>query len=54
MYLVWPLLNRLAVWTAQKAERPKEIESAIGRLVNELDLRTGTCRNLRPGPPSQF
>ncbi len=54
MYLVWLFFYRLTVWTAQKVEWPKEIEGAIGRLIDELDMRSDTHRNLRPGPPPQF
>jgi hypothetical protein len=54
LYLNWLFFNRLTVWTAQKVEWPEEIERAIGRLINELDLRSDPCRSLRPGPPPQL
>jgi hypothetical protein len=51
LYLNWLFFNRLTVWTAQKVEWPKEIKRDIGRLINELDLRSDAYRRLRPGPP---
>lgn len=53
LYVVWMFFNRLTVWTAQKVERPEEIEQAIGQLINELDLRGEAHRRLRPGPPPE-
>lgn len=53
LYLNWLFFNRLTVWTAQKVEWPSEIETAIGRLVNELDLRSDAHRHLRPGRPPE-
>jgi hypothetical protein len=54
LYVNWLFFNRLTVWTAQKVEWPEEIKRAIGRLINELDLRTDAYRRLRPGPPPQL
>jgi hypothetical protein len=54
LYVNWLFFNRLTVWTAQKVEWPQEIKRAIGRLINELDLRTDTHRSLRPGPPPEL
>jgi hypothetical protein len=51
LYLNWLFFNRLTVWTAQKVEWPEEIKRDIGRLINELDLRSDAYRRLRPGPP---
>ncbi|WP_341892081.1 DUF6708 domain-containing protein [Variovorax sp. YR752] len=53
LYILWLFFNRLTVWTAQKVEWPEEIKQAIGRLINELDLRADTYRRLRPGPPPE-
>ena len=53
LYLLWLFFNRLTVWTAQKVEWPEDIKNTIGRLINELDLRTDTYRKLRPGPPPE-
>jgi hypothetical protein len=50
LYVNWLFFNRLTVWTAQKVEWPDEIKHAIGRSINELDLRTDAYRGLRPGP----
>jgi hypothetical protein len=51
LYVLWLFFNRLTVWTAQKVEWPNDITNDLGRLIDELDLRTGTYRSLRPGPP---
>jgi len=54
LYMLWLFFNRLTVWTAQKVEWPEEIRNNIGRLINELDLRTDAYRKLRPGPPPEL
>jgi hypothetical protein len=51
--LVWIVVNRLVVWTAQKVVWPPEVKAALGRVVTEEDLAADSACRLRAASNDQ-
>jgi hypothetical protein len=49
--LVWIVVNRLVVWTAQKVVWPPEVKAALGAPITEVDLASDTAHALRAQDP---
>ncbi|WP_295541800.1 DUF6708 domain-containing protein [uncultured Pseudacidovorax sp.] len=51
--LVWIVVNRLVVWTAQTVVWPPEVKAALGAPITEADLAGDTRHTLRAAAPGE-